>query len=166
MKIILSRKGFDSTYSGFPSSVFEDGNMISLPIPTTDKQEVSITYDALSHLGVNLGSLFIDLEKEPKIYNQVAEYVHLDPDLYEDTIQSNNKFEPCLNGWRGLFGTNKAAAGMLCKKETGVNPGDIFLFFGWFNNDVDKKGKFAFDNNNNGYRQTAAMQLSSRPQIR
>jgi hypothetical protein len=33
MKIILSRKGFDSTSGGVPSPIFEDGTMISLPIP-------------------------------------------------------------------------------------------------------------------------------------
>ncbi len=144
MKIILSRKGFDSTYGGFPSPVFEDGKMISLPIPTTDKQETSITYDALSPLGVNLGSLFKELGKEPKIYNRMAKYVHLDPDLYEDTLQPNNKFKARLNGWRGLFGTDNAAAGILCNEETGVKPGDIFLFFGWFNQ-ITNNGKRVFE---------------------
>jgi len=144
MKIILSRKGFDSTYGGFPSPVFEDGKMISLPIPTTDKQETSITYDALSPLGVNLGSLFKELGKEPKIYNRMAKYVHLDPDLYEDTLQPNNKFKARLDGWRGLFGTDNAAAGILCNEETGVKPGDIFLFFGWFNQ-ITNNGKRVFE---------------------
>ena len=81
MKIILSRKGFDASYGGFPSPVFENGKMISLPIPTIDKQETSITYDDLSPLGVNLGSLFKQLGKEPKVKNPVAKYVHLDPDI-------------------------------------------------------------------------------------
>ena len=120
MKIILSRKGFDASYGGFPSPVFEDGKMISLPIPTIDKQEASITYDDLSPLGVNLGSLFKKLGKEPKIYNKVAKYVHLDPDLYQDSLKPNNKFRARLDGWRGLFGTNMAAAGKLNDKDTGV----------------------------------------------
>ena len=33
MKIILSRKGFDSKNGGFPSPVLPDGKMMSLPIP-------------------------------------------------------------------------------------------------------------------------------------
>jgi len=33
MKIVLSRKGFDSKYGGYPSPILPDRNMISLPIP-------------------------------------------------------------------------------------------------------------------------------------
>lgn len=32
MKVILSRKGFDSTYGGYPSLILPDGELISLPI--------------------------------------------------------------------------------------------------------------------------------------
>jgi hypothetical protein len=34
MKVILSRKGFDSGYGGIPSPVLPDGTMLSLPIPS------------------------------------------------------------------------------------------------------------------------------------
>ena len=44
MKIILSRKGFDSGYGGIASPVLPDGTLLSLPIPTT---EMGITYDEL-----------------------------------------------------------------------------------------------------------------------
>jgi len=155
MKIIISRKGFDSTYGGFPSPVFEDGKMISLPIPSNDEQETYISYDDLSPLGVNLGSLFKQLGKKPKISKQEAKYLHghLDPDLYEDALQPDNQFGARLNDWRGLFGANKAAAGKLCNKNTGVNPGDIFLFFGWFNKVINNKGKLVFDPKSNGFHQ-------------
>lgn len=33
MKLILSRKGFDSSYGGVPSPVLDDGRMWSVPIP-------------------------------------------------------------------------------------------------------------------------------------
>jgi hypothetical protein len=33
MKLILSRKGFDSSTGGIPSPIFPDGRMVSLPIP-------------------------------------------------------------------------------------------------------------------------------------
>jgi hypothetical protein len=33
MKIILSRKGFDSQYGKIKSPILEDGTMLSLPIP-------------------------------------------------------------------------------------------------------------------------------------
>ena len=33
MKVILSRKGFDSSNGGYPSPIFPDGQITSLPIP-------------------------------------------------------------------------------------------------------------------------------------
>jgi hypothetical protein len=33
MKVILSRKGFDSGYGGYPSPILPSGEMVSLPIP-------------------------------------------------------------------------------------------------------------------------------------
>ena len=36
MKVILSRKGFDSANGGIVSPILEDGTMISFPIPSND----------------------------------------------------------------------------------------------------------------------------------
>lgn len=33
MKIILSRKGFDSSYGGYPSPILPEGRLLSFPIP-------------------------------------------------------------------------------------------------------------------------------------
>jgi len=33
MKVILSRKGFDSGTGGYPSPILPDGTLLSLPIP-------------------------------------------------------------------------------------------------------------------------------------
>ena len=41
MKIILSRKGFDSSNGGIPSPIMPDGTLISMPIPA--KEKVSYT---------------------------------------------------------------------------------------------------------------------------
>lgn len=153
MKVILSRKGFDGTYGGFPSPILEDGRMISLPIPIIDEKEESYPYDALSPQGVNLGSLLKELGKTPKINGTPARFAHLDPDLYDDSIPPNNEFGPRLNGWRGLFGTDQAAAGILCNNEKGVEEGDIFLFFGWFNQVINKDGKRGYDTQSQGFHQ-------------
>jgi len=153
MKFILSRKGFDGTYGGFPSPIFEDGKMISLPIPIFHDQEKTITYDDLNPQGVNLGSLFKEIGKAPRIGNKEAKYVHLDPDLYEDSIQKNNGFNARMKGWKGLFGTDKAAAGILCNEKTGVKSGDIFLFFGWFNHIINEEGKRVYDKKSQGFHQ-------------
>ena len=34
MKVILSRKGFDSSYGGIPSPILPDGRLVSFPIPS------------------------------------------------------------------------------------------------------------------------------------
>jgi len=49
MKVILSRKGFDSGYGGFPSPVLPDGTMLSLPIPVSSGGMVfSVKMEALN----------------------------------------------------------------------------------------------------------------------
>ncbi len=37
MKVVLSRKGFDSANGGIPSPIMPDGTMLSLPIPLKDE---------------------------------------------------------------------------------------------------------------------------------
>ena len=56
MKVILSRKGFDSVYGGYPSPILPGGEMVSLPIPLED----SIRYSDLK-----IGDLtYYDLMKD------------------------------------------------------------------------------------------------------
>ena len=57
MKIILSRKGFDSANGGIVSPIFEDGAMISFPIPSNDVD----TYDSLYYNGVRYSQILHDL---------------------------------------------------------------------------------------------------------
>ena len=38
MKIILSRKGFDSGYGGCPNPILPDGTLLSLPIPSRNEK--------------------------------------------------------------------------------------------------------------------------------
>lgn len=45
MKVVLSRKGFDSSNGGIVSPIFEDGTMISFPIPSDDRSERNIYTD-------------------------------------------------------------------------------------------------------------------------
>ena len=53
MKIILSRKGFDSSNGGCPSPILPDGTLLSMPIPSNDRD----TYETLSCRGVNYADL-------------------------------------------------------------------------------------------------------------
>ena len=117
MRVIFSRKGFDSTYGKVPSPVLPDGRMISLPIP--DKNALT-PYGAVQRDGLNIGDIVCDLTrgKMPRSYR-----AHLDPDLLPDAV-------PRQTGWRPIFGQAGAALGHL--RNQNVAPGDLSLFFGWF----------------------------------
>jgi hypothetical protein len=116
MKLILSRKGFDSSAGKKPSPIFSDGTMLSLPIP--DKAS-TITYrDIAGNASASVGELVLDLARIPPSHR-----AHLDPDLSAHSI-------PRCQGWRPLFGQEGAAESHL--ENQGVGPGDIFLFFGLF----------------------------------
>ncbi len=117
MRIILSRKGFDSSSGGKPSPIFPDGRMVSLPIP--DDQS-PIKYTEVRLEGHDFGHLVHDLTKG-KICP--VDGAHLDPDLVEASL-------PREEGWRPVFGQTDAAQGHL--RNNNVQAGDLFLFFGVF----------------------------------
>jgi len=118
MKIILSRKGFDSTAGGYPSPII-DNKIISLPIP--DEKD-SIKY---SDLIFTKNKSYFDLMKELGIKNINKDTkCHLDPDLEASTIKCRGK------DWRPLLGQIEASQSHL--ENQGVSVGDLFLFFGWF----------------------------------
>ena len=119
MKIILSRKGFDSEYGGAASPIFPDGSMVTLPVPSNEKG--CIRYDKLNSPHGTLGSIVADLTKGSHSARDTA---HIDPDLRLQTLDGR------ANGWRPIFGQASAAQSHLA--SNGVGPGDLFLFFGWF----------------------------------
>ena len=104
MKIVLSRKGFDSSAGGSPSPII-DGRPISIPIPVKDRSET--TYGDLG-----LGEI---VERITRGRLNDADLCHHDP-MFE------------LG--RCAFGQTGAAQGHLANNEVGV--GDVFLFFGLF----------------------------------
>ena len=119
MKIILSRKGFDSSNGSIPSPILPDGTLLSLPIPAKFD---SISFDDLNYNGVLFSDILRQLKgKEDKTnhYN-----CHLDPDIRE-----NLRNTPVSN-WRPAFGQIKSSQGIL--RNQNVSIGDLFLFFGWF----------------------------------
>lgn len=135
MKIILSRKGFDSTYGEVPSPIFEDGSMLSIPIPADSK----LTYDDLSSKnssGSKISNIVEDLtSKKGNSHVKGNSDVHLDPDLNPDSY-------PRSDGWKPMFGTSGAAQGHLVKQGVGI--GDLFLFFGWFREVINKSGRYEY----------------------
>jgi len=130
MKIILSRKGYDSSNGGSPSPLLPDGTLLSIPIPDDNcKQKYS--------------ELFYDENKS--YYNLMAE-------LYGDDISSYTgcHFDPELmrmpqkrnTSWKGLFGQINSSQKHL--ENQGVGVGDLFLFFGWFKETEIKNNKLCF----------------------
>ena len=105
-RIILSRKGFDSSSGGVASPIFSDGRLCSLPIPFSGPAP-----DKFQDVSVN-GIRCIDALKESKANSKPSENCHYDPNL-EDFWQASSSQSELRNNQR---------------------TGDLFLFFGWFKN--------------------------------
>jgi len=130
MKIIFSRKGFDSGSGGVPSPIFPDTRMVSLPIP--DRYS-PIAYSQIHWDDLNVGKIVEDLTKGkiPSTYR-----AHLDPDIHPGSL--NRHYQ-----WRPLFGQAGASQGHL--RNQGINTGDVFVFFGLFQEVVWKNGKWKWN---------------------
>ena len=128
MKVILSRKGFDSSNGGIVSPIFEDGTMVSMPIPAA---EDCYTYDDLFFHGIPYRDIIDDLKYKGKTY-----HCHVDPDLDPGR---RSKVE---DGWFPAFGQVSAAASYL--RNNGITEGDLFLFFGNFHFVERIEGHFRF----------------------
>ena len=114
MKLILSRKGFDSANGGCPSPIFPGDAMFSLPIPHCGGER--LTYgDLRCAQAENIGELVCNLTHD-RI--DAERSVHMSPDLNPPS------------GYPKLFDQVKAAKGHL--KNQGVKEGDLFLFFGLY----------------------------------
>ena len=129
MKIVLSRKGFDSSYGGVASPIFPDGTLLSLPIPD---EKGTVTYGELCWEQYRIGELVTALTRGRLTHQSRA---HLDPDLYSHIC-------PRPPNWRPLFGQDGAAQSHLTNQGVGV--GDLFLFFGWFRRVERREGQYSF----------------------
>jgi len=116
MKLIFSRKGFDSSAGGVASPIVE-GRPITLPIPTGMPSRTC--YRDLSD---PLPELLRDLTRGRIA---PAERCHLDPDLDAGVTRA-----PRQPGWRGSLGQVAAAQAHLDNQR--VTVGDVFVFWGLF----------------------------------
>lgn len=119
MKVILSRKGFDSGAGGIPSPILPDGTLLSLPIPVKydNIQYRDVYYDGVSFADI-LGQL------KPRDERIINWNCHLDPDIRTNS----RRLDP--NNWIAGFGQIGPSQGYLRNQQVGI--GDLFLFFGWF----------------------------------
>ena len=127
-RIILSRKGFDGTAGGFPSPIFDDGTMFSIPIlePENPAQEIHTRYSDLRRQGAL--EFPKSLITSPVRQIDLSDLdVHLDPDIRPELRPAfaSKDCEKLL-----LFGQDGRAQREL--SNNGVGEGDLFLFFGWF----------------------------------
>ncbi|MBI5488809.1 MAG: hypothetical protein HY905_15850 [Deltaproteobacteria bacterium] len=129
MRLILSRKGFDSAAGGVASPILPDGTMLSLPIP---EEASPIRYRDIRLHGHDVGQVVADLTRRKVAADAGA---HLDPDLVAAAI-------PRPAGWRPLFGQADNEQRVL--EREGVGVGDVFLFFGWFRRVEERGDRYAF----------------------
>jgi hypothetical protein len=130
MKIILSRKGYDSENGGHPSPILPDGRMISLPIPSSsDEWRYSDLHD---EDGARVCTTVQDLDL---FDDGIDARCHLDPDLGAWAVAREA-------GWKAGFGQLDQAATHL--DNQGIGAGDVFLFFGWFRRTESVDGKLRY----------------------
>lgn len=126
MKIILSRKGFDSQYGGIPSPILDNQTMLSFPIPMNGSR---VSFEELRYKDESFYELIHQLNPKSKI--RANSTCHLDPDLRRNLIKRPKD-------WKPLFGQCDAALSHLINNS--VSPGDLFLFFGTFRH-TERTGK-------------------------
>jgi hypothetical protein len=124
-RIVLSRKGFDSSAGGCASPIL-DGKPISLPIPDPDfsRNSNSVETKQLCFADFRKRNCSEIADLASALSNQVtdASYVHLDPDLRPEL-----RTPKCWD--------LPAAFGQCSGSQTElkmIDEGDLFLFFGWF----------------------------------
>ena len=128
MKIVLSRKGFDVENGGIASPILPDGTMISLPIPSYDLDY----FEDFSFNGKTYQEIIDELKKGKKTDPYMC---HMDPDIRKGIIERPEE-------WKPIFGQCDAAETHL--ENQGIKEGDIFLFFGWFKQTIEKNGVLSF----------------------
>lgn len=120
MKIVFSRKGWDSAAGGHPSPIL-DGCPVSLPIPGERGEPRS--YGDIEICTPRRTYPLIDIVRELRPAIRDSHPVHDDPTFYPDPM---DPFAPC----KVAFGQTGAAQAHL--DNQGVSVGDVFLFFGLF----------------------------------
>ena len=111
MRIVLSRKFFDSATGGKPSAILPDGRLVPFPIPVAGDP---VSFGEVSMNSVPIGPVVNDLTR-----GQIglSNNCHLDPDLVCRSV-------PREIGWRPAFGQIGGSQTHL--DGHGVSVGDIF----------------------------------------
>lgn len=150
MKIILSRKGFDSIAGGIPSPIFPNGDIISFPIPNDDDSDkysdLQYKYNGKNYKYTEILKDLYECNKtelSKKMLKEInSKHCHLDPDIDKE------RRIKCPDNWEPLFGQINQA-GKYLKTNIKDNEDYLFLFFGWFRYVEFKNNKFQYEKGEN-----------------
>ncbi len=175
MKVILSRKGFDSSYGGCPSPILPDGTLLSLPIPemkfskdlntkeeiTTWKTWENKQYQPIAYSDLSLPNTVTNYFKENGLslltYRDVLNELLPKGVLKEEKktfgkdLQWTCHLDPDLVSNVMSRPTDwrwlfgQGGAAESHLRNQKVGENDLFLFFGWFRKTILKNGKLMFD---------------------
>jgi hypothetical protein len=112
MKIILSRKGFDTQYGGQPSPILPDGTLLSLPIPA---KEEKLKFSELTFNGKSYLDIIHELKPRTKISEKYT--CHLDPDLRIDATLRKSKWHEGIT-----HGHSACGCVLICKSTICMSP--------------------------------------------
>ena len=144
MKIILSRKGFDSANGGIVSPTMEDDTLLSFPIPSNDIN----TYDEL----VFNDCTYTQILKDLKYKGIDKPNCHIDPDL------DCSRRKQIIQNWIPIFGQSDQAASYLLNNVK-VAVGDVFLFFGNYHRVAKSDGKYKYIKGTNDFYKDKDLQV-------
>ncbi len=167
MKIILSRKGFDSKSGGYPSPIFPDKSLISLPIPAHDYVSgvnyADEIYEPIQYNNVKIPPsvskllaengikdiftykdfmLLLFNQYQNKTFQKIKNRLLNDMSCYchldPDLIEDNLSRE---NGWLPIFGPHPKYQKNL---KNHIKKNDLFLFFGFYRPVVIEEGRIRY----------------------
>jgi putative DNA base modification enzyme with NMAD domain len=123
-RIILSRKGWDSSSGGKPSPILPDGTLLTLPIP--DRRS-GVRFRELRSRDdqIDMGNLVENLTHRKM---RGKSELHLDPDLRKNAIR-RDVFQPAF-GQSGTQQSHLENQGL--NKSRANEDADLFLFFGLY----------------------------------
>ena len=122
MKVILSRKGFDSVNGKMPSAIMPNGDVVSFPIPSGNKT----TFDDLRYRDVSYKQILDSLVQKKSGCRDIPwRHCHIDPDL------DKTRWKKTPRNWKPAFGPSWKVWHYL-KETVGIQKNDVFLFFGTF----------------------------------
>ncbi len=175
LKVILSRKGFDSSYGGCPSPILPDGTLLSLPIPDmnfsrdlrSEKERLDwktwnndqyhpLTYSDLL-LPQSVKDYFSSKNLQFSTYRDILNEILPNGKLKQTKMKYSNNLEWTCHFDPDLIPSVLSRPPEWCSlfgqggsaeshlKNQNVGNDDLFLFFGWFRKTELKNGSLLFD---------------------